>query len=126
MQITQSITSIPYVYCPYSSLAFARDTRLPYQAGLHFVVFAFVRELRSRSLWSHFCLVTQRSKLIMNDIENPSISTTLSPPVASQLSSDGNCCRHQLPSDFRIDEGFWRNATKIVWGGFTVNIQLLR
>ncbi|GBN52816.1 hypothetical protein AVEN_224888-1 [Araneus ventricosus] len=52
--------------------------------------------------------MTQHSKWITNGDENPNFSTIA----------------RKFPTEFRIDDRFWKDATEIAWRCLTVNVQL--
>ncbi|GBN80244.1 hypothetical protein AVEN_61497-1, partial [Araneus ventricosus] len=55
--------------------AFAREPHSSSNKGLHFVVFAFVKEPHNPYPPPHFGFVTQHSKWIANEVQNPNFST---------------------------------------------------
>ncbi|GBM38463.1 hypothetical protein AVEN_120822-1 [Araneus ventricosus] len=71
----------PRAVTPTPQPAFKRDTSCcsdpPSSTGLHFVLLTSVRDTRSPSPRSHFNFITQNSKWITIEVENPKFSTAL-------------------------------------------------
>ncbi|GBM79534.1 hypothetical protein AVEN_182648-1 [Araneus ventricosus] len=88
--------------------AFAREPHSPSPTCLNFVVFALLKESCSLSPHSHFSCITQNSKSITEEDENPNFSAA----------------PRRFPSYFRVDDGFGSGATEFAWNGLNVDVEL--
>ncbi|GBO34984.1 hypothetical protein AVEN_119628-1 [Araneus ventricosus] len=104
----EAVTPIPWGYCAYSSSRFQNRIRFLLALGTTFCGFPFCERASLPFLWSHFSIMTQHSKWITNEDENPNFSTSPRP----------------FSSDFCIDDGFWSGALQIALSGLSVNVQL--
>ncbi|GBM99397.1 hypothetical protein AVEN_31556-1 [Araneus ventricosus] len=114
MQTTQPITRILWGYCAYSSSRYENGTPIQlWKESLIALclrvyilcVFAFVRESRSPSPRTYFSFVAQHSKWISNEGGNPNFQIT----------------SRQSSSDFRLDDGFWSDATEFTLRSLIMN-----
>ncbi|GBN19415.1 hypothetical protein AVEN_138158-1 [Araneus ventricosus] len=118
MRIALPVTPIPQGYRSFLLLKQVSLSRFRERAshlsptGLHFVVFTIAKEPRISvgSHRSHFSCMTQHSKWITNEDENPNFSTS----------------SRQFSYDLRFGSGIWSDATEIAWSGGTVNVQLYK